>query len=283
MANESQDIEFTKGGIKFSYLRFLSDSAPGYFAIFILIYLYYFGICGVPIKEILYHHNILFIQSGNIPNEIILFVLFLLFLLATPLGLIINATSWVFLGWLQIRSEEFWVETIESENHTLNKIINLPHIILIESTKNKFLFEECREFYNLNKMNWYFKSKLFEELLRIYYPDVLKSQDHVDGVRNLLRNIIFLVLLFIFIHLLLVEIGIIINILLISLIILIILIGILSSVSFYYDLCVLFNGYLLHQRINSYYIPKIIDLDKLAKREKIPTKKENKSTEWILF
>ncbi len=276
MANGSQDIEFNKGGIKLSYLRFLSDSASGYLAILILIFLYYYNICGVSIKESL-NYNISFVQSGNIPNEIIFFVFFLLFLLGTPLGLVINATSWVLLGWLQVRSEEFWV------NHTF----------LIGSTKKKYLFDNCVKFYDLDKSNWYCKSNLFEQVLLIYYPDVLKNQNHVEGVINLLRNIIFLglcssilyclIILFmcpqlmveILIHNL--KVLLILVILLILLILLLIfLIVTLSLVSFYYDLCVLFNGYLLHQRKNLYHTPKIIDLDNLAKSDEFCPKSKKK-------
>jgi hypothetical protein len=267
MANGSQDIEFSKGSIKFSYLRFLSDSAPGYFAI--LIFLYCYKLYRESIEEI---PNISFVESGNIPIEIILFVLFLLFLLATPVGLVINATSWVFLGRLEIWSEVLWVEEIKFDNRYLNRlnpIINLIYNVFVKSTKDKFLFAECKAFYKLNRNNWYCKSKLFEEVLLIYYPDVLKSQNHVDGVRNLLRNIILLVLFIVVTHViillknqqLIVEIRF--HMITFS-ILLFILIVILSLVSFYYDLCVLFNGYLLDQRKDLDTIPIIIDLGMLA-------------------
>ncbi|AKB74482.1 hypothetical protein MSLAZ_1221 [Methanosarcina lacustris Z-7289] len=167
-------IEISKDGIKISYLRLLSDSATGF--LIILIFL----ICFHPI-------------FASTTFDIKLFALFLLFLLSTPLGLIINATSWFLLGWLEI----YIVELCVGENTVLK--------YLTGSTKKVYKYEELSEYFGtLNKDNFYSVSTYFEALMYIYYPNYIKSIDYAIGCSRLLRNIalidIVLFAFFILIH-----------------------------------------------------------------------------------
>ncbi|MBW1616076.1 MAG: hypothetical protein JRJ49_05995 [Deltaproteobacteria bacterium] len=85
----ANNIEFSKQGIKFSYNRFLSDSASGFILIIIAIITYYHA--GIT--------NNLYQNSGHFfSNEIKTFLCLLLFMISTPLGLMINGLSWLLLG-----------------------------------------------------------------------------------------------------------------------------------------------------------------------------------------
>lgn len=167
-------IEISKDGIKISYLRLLSDSATGFLVISIFL------ICFYSI-------------FASMTYEIKVFALILLFLLSTPFGLIINATSWFLLGWLEM----YIVELCVGENTVLK--------YLTECTKKVYNYEELSEYFGtLNKDNFYSVSHYFEALLYIYYPNYIKSIDYAIGCSRLLRNIalmdIVLFAIFILLH-----------------------------------------------------------------------------------
>lgn len=101
---DNRNIEVNKSGIKLSYLRFLSDGGPGFVTIiYILIYKIIPTI--LPDKEYTHFTEIEF-------ASIFIFLIFLL-LLSIPLGLAINASSWVLLGWLTTGIEYFWIGLVE--------------------------------------------------------------------------------------------------------------------------------------------------------------------------
>jgi hypothetical protein len=94
-----QDIELSREGIRISYLRLLSDSSAGFIAILFLSTSYYFPVFGVELKRI---------TDVQLSTQAKVFLAVSLALLASPLGLAINASSWLFLGWLQIRLQKRW-------------------------------------------------------------------------------------------------------------------------------------------------------------------------------
>ena len=251
MTDNTQLFEATKSGIRISYLRFLSDSASGYIAILMLLFLYYCTICGIYIPDIysnLFHISFLHTDAIQFSKEVKMFVLILLFFLATPLGLFINASGWVLLGKLQIYSETFWFDC---------------DCFLVNSTKDKFLFRECEQYFGFSKENFYAKSKCIEENLRIDYPDLLKYLDHVEGVKNFIRSIILLLLFDLFLHIFILcyyyfDLGLttyvssMICINLVTIVILLFtLIVLLSLIAFYYDSHIAFMGRLLDNEKNN--------------------------------
>ena len=88
--SSDQDIELSEKGIKIPYRRYLSDRAAGFILVLILITAYYSNhtILGINFTDIV---------PPTIPAEVRVFVFLLLFLLTTPIGLIINVLSWAFL------------------------------------------------------------------------------------------------------------------------------------------------------------------------------------------
>lgn len=90
------DINISKDGIQIPYRRFLSDSAAGFVFLLLLVVHYYIPLFGQKsLRELM-----CFPAQGSTPigSEVKVFVVVLLFLLATPLGFAINAISWVLLG-----------------------------------------------------------------------------------------------------------------------------------------------------------------------------------------
>lgn len=269
---DNRNIEINRSGIRLSYLRFLSDGGPGFVTIIYLFFIFNPAI--LPHKEYTHFTEIQF-------ATIFIFLIFLL-LLSIPLGLAINASSWVLLGWLTSGSEYLWISSVEiyyneqngnkeknkkgtstvkcgiyissiARNKHIQKLINFfsktvlkiwfwIFYIFYKSTMERYSYGEIKKFYEITKKNWYCKSGLIRETIITYYPRELEPLDHVDGVLNLIRSFVLLLIIYFtfnFNHLNLVM-----------LIILILLILIMSVVSFYYDLSVFCIGYLLCQRAN---------------------------------
>lgn len=226
----NQDIDISKEGIKIPYRLFLSDSSAGYAVILIGIFSYYYPIFGKTLQEIFPSLN-----SISISPEVKIFAFFLLFLLSTPLGLAINVTSFVILGPLLNWSEIRWFN-----------VKNRFFRYLIDSTKKKLFFDDCKTFYNLDENKWYRTSILIGETLSISHPEVAESLDQIQGIYIFLRNIAFLLISIILIncYILLYDIKHLLIIVLI-LVLLIILIILISVIAFYYHLFILLKGYFL--------------------------------------
>ena len=78
MAQEAADIEVSKDSIKLSYRRYLSDSSAGFILLLSLIWIFF-----REFKDI----------AKALPSEVLLFAGLMLFLLATPVGMLINVLS----------------------------------------------------------------------------------------------------------------------------------------------------------------------------------------------
>lgn len=85
------NIEVNKEGIKISYIRYLSDSGPGFIMLLTILAVYILD----P-----YANNVFYNLKQNLKlcDEIKIFIGVLAFLIATPLGLLLDAIAWVFLG-----------------------------------------------------------------------------------------------------------------------------------------------------------------------------------------
>jgi hypothetical protein len=91
----------SKDSIHIPYRRFLSDSAAGFLAILVAACAYYLPLLGAQaLRDV----------TGPVPpigKEAKFFVMLILFILATPIGFAVNATSWFVLGHLVARIERW--------------------------------------------------------------------------------------------------------------------------------------------------------------------------------
>jgi hypothetical protein len=184
-----ENIEFSRNGIKVSYLRFLSDSAIGFIVVLIAIVSYYYPIFGITLQNI--PHEFLKIDIPvTISSEVKIFVFILVFLLATPLGLIINALSWIFLGSIRI----YLIGMFFDKRFFITNYLN-------DSTNKAFSFINVSEFFDIDKENFYCTSSYFEEIFDIYCPDISNSIDYVRGLARFSGSIAFLAIVFIIVEL----------------------------------------------------------------------------------
>lgn len=153
------NIELSGKGIKFSYTRFLSDSAAGFVLIIILIFAYY----NMDIK-----------MNRPMPGEVKTFLCLLLFFISTPIGLAINALSWASLGWVQTYLEKIWFSN-ES--------------VIIKGTKVELQFEECVEYFGIKKESWQEVASYIESMLDVNKPDFLEGLKFLEGLVIFLRNL----------------------------------------------------------------------------------------------
>jgi hypothetical protein len=166
------NIEISKEGLKFPYDRFLADSAIGYIIILLSIVAYFYPILGSPLKE-----NLRVVTS----TEIKVFILLLLFFLATPLGLLTNAVSWISVGWLTDRLEPVFYKERPFFVDTIDKTIFADGI---------------SPFFGLSTKPWIKTSLLIQEVMDIYYRDLVAALDYARGAKVFFRNIAFLCLCF---------------------------------------------------------------------------------------
>ena len=177
-----QDVEFSKEGIKISYLRLLSDSAAGFIVILFGVAAYYLPVYGVPLQKV---YNI----GMSTEAKILLIVLFTLF--ATPLGLFINAMSWLLpFGRLQMRMQKYWFD----EEWRI-KLVKKDWFV--RPIKDEFAFDTHAGYFDLSSKDvWYERSQLVKQAMYIYHPEVTDGFEHLRGIRTLLRNAAWLLLLF---------------------------------------------------------------------------------------
>lgn len=176
VANES--LEISKEGIKFSYRRFLSDSAPGYILILLAIAAYYnnYPIFGVQLRNLL---------PPPVLTEVKLFILLLLFFLATPIGLTINVLSWTLLEVPQKWMEK-WIYN--------GRIFRGIPFFGFRTFKKEYLFVKWTVAMGINSNNWFERLRALETALMIEYPNIAERIDPHRGMAILLRNLSLLFL-----------------------------------------------------------------------------------------
>ncbi|MCI5147208.1 MAG: hypothetical protein D3923_17200 [Candidatus Electrothrix sp. AR3] len=167
------EIEISKNGLKLSYQRYMADSAAGFVVILALIFLVSRGI---PLPVVGDSLQSLRTLSGPAP----LFILLIVFLLATPIGLLINGLGWFLFGWCRIYLAGFW--------------FNLPKKWYNPFFPTQELFHEDKllDFFGIgktDKSNRIYKvSESHEYYLAIFFWKNIKL-DHVTGLRKLTRNL----------------------------------------------------------------------------------------------
>lgn len=169
MAQEAADIEVSKDSIKLSYRRYLSDSSAGFILLLSLIWIFF-----REFKDI----------AKALPSEVLLFAGLMLFLLATPVGMLINVLSWFTLEGRQeaierrIVSGKFW----------------LPEWLTptLQYLKEEYLFEECKTLFGLNERNWRSSYEKLRTAVEVRYPGVIAATEPIRGFTIFLRNIVLL-------------------------------------------------------------------------------------------
>jgi len=174
-------FEVSEKGIKASYLRFLADSTPGYLAILVAWVLYRAGVFPAAAGSLF----------QNVDRETKIFVGILLFLIATPFGLALNAAGWFALGrWTQIRAMR-WLQLwplrwlVYSTNMSADRDSIMSFFFGVRpgqlEAHSKF---DSQKFWE----KFYLEACYYEELLRVCLPDAEHHLEHVKGLKRLMRS-----------------------------------------------------------------------------------------------
>lgn len=152
-------LELSKEGITFPYRRYLSDSASG----FVLILLVSIFLEKTPSIQ-----NFL---NKDFPSEVRVFILVLLFLLSTPIGVMINVISWMFLEPLQKPIEKFFIHNWFGE------------------FKKEYMFSESMSNLGIKKENWFEKIRFTEAKLANKQSIFIDKIETLRGIAILVRNL----------------------------------------------------------------------------------------------
>jgi hypothetical protein len=155
----SEQIELSNKGIKFSYHRFIADSSAGMILILLVLFFdkkYQLGILN-SFKE----------------QEVKMFIVVLLFFLATPIGLSINAMSWSTVGPLVDLCEEFFFTKLQLGEEYL--LYNLLKIDL-----------------GLKENNLRYYSSMFKSMIRHMELETSFELGHIEGIKKFFRNLSFI-------------------------------------------------------------------------------------------
>lgn len=198
----NEAMEFSRYGVRLSYARYLSDSAPGFLLIIAIVSFYY-----------LLKLQWLF-ESFTPDTEIKVGIFILVFLLATPLGLSINAISWWLLGWFQECITKCYMKKIIKESCQTDPTLTEKGFVFIRalywpewkytSTENATSVKTVSIPPDPNKLFLiYSYTKYYERLLFVYFPNFYIQTGYLTGLSNLLRSIAFMTSIIVIILLLL--------------------------------------------------------------------------------
>ena len=162
-----QNFEISSTGIKFSFRRFLSDTAIGLVILFLFI------------------NDILKINFGQ--KEIFYYIL--LFIITTPLGLLINISSWITLGFFQYYLSRYFFLKVDEKS-----ILRF----FLYATFKVFNIVELKKIFKLNKDNYFLVITTIERYLKIYYPEKISYYEDLIGMRIFYRNVALVGLIYFF-------------------------------------------------------------------------------------
>lgn len=199
----AQSFEVTREGLKLSYVRFLSDSAAGLILLLLLSVAY---VLKKPMPIV--GTDWLGVIPKDPSTELKVFLFIMAFILATPLGLMLNGISWFLLGGINIWLLKFWT--------WLPHRISLP----VAATRRSYLAEETMRFFRLTPsdasrtvlpdgsnsdeqsgegdgaspsatrtQNLYEMVNYYKALLSIYYPFYYDQLEAVRGLSLFSRNL----------------------------------------------------------------------------------------------
>ena len=162
------NIEISKEGVKLSYKRFLSDSTPGY-ALLLLVLLAYWAGLPFPLEEQ---------ELRPLGSEAKVLVFVLLFLVATPVGILLNSLSWFLFGGLQIRMAI--------------RLLRLGEKFPLWASRRMFAVETIHPAFPKDdeEQSWwraYEHVSLLQELISAHHPALAADFEHVEGLRRMAR------------------------------------------------------------------------------------------------
>lgn len=169
------EIQVSKDGLKLSYQRYMADSAAGFVVILGVMFLVGRGI---PLPVFGHSLETFRALSGHAP----LFIFLIIFLLATPIGLLLNGIGWFLLGWCKAPFIKF--------------LFSLPRrwYNILFSTKEAFYYTKLIEFFQIdeeqkiNNRSIYEVSELHEDYLNIFFSESIRLE-HVAGLRRFTRSL----------------------------------------------------------------------------------------------
>lgn len=156
---EETKIEVSREGITFPYRRYLSDSASG-FVLILLMFL--FADKFAPAQQLI---------SSNTVTEVRVFIFLLLFLLSTPIGVVINVISWMFL-----EPPQKWIEKFLIRKG-------------FEHFKKEYNFYESMNKTATNEKNWFERMRYCETAIISQHPIFVDRVESLRGIAIFLRNL----------------------------------------------------------------------------------------------
>jgi hypothetical protein len=160
MTNPS--FEASSSGLKLSYLRFVSDSAPGFALLLLLGFFWQDSLWWAQHREF----KVLFAALS--------------FFLATPVGLAINAVSYFLLGQIQTQ---------------INRICFLSRGWPVRDTRRSLMLEETTAHFGFTANDWAERNDVYGELVESYRPDLSFRIEHLRGLKRFARSIALLSLI----------------------------------------------------------------------------------------
>jgi hypothetical protein len=202
----SQNFEVTREGIKLSYVRFLSDSAAGYILLLLI------GVAfSLRLPMPFVGTSWLKVIPAHLNTEDKIFLFFISFLIATPLGLTLNGISWFLLGALPVWLLGIWGKPLRigalgnRQTSLLGEIRLLINIVLffaaeflITGTRRSYHADRTVHFFRLGSSHskrLYEQANFYEELLSIYFPFYYAQLEPIRGLRRFIRSLSFLALI----------------------------------------------------------------------------------------
>jgi len=289
MSNNSGKIKFSNSGIEIAYRRFVSDCAPGLILIAAIIILYPF------------HDTFIIKYDNNAQTKIALYIM--LFLISSPLGLAINAVNYLFLDKIVHWIEEYFVKKllykeylfsgdgipgnddgrlIEFPKHNfrsniasnMNKIRTFKKSFLITAAADEFLWDSmCKNAFN---DNWIKNTRCIVKIMDIYHHDRYEAHEHEVGAHVLLRDLAFVIIIILVIDILILlvkqDVSLFIRsepyfgpyIYVLFFIVFLLLLGCSAFVSYYYNLALLCDAYIIHLKCEKKMKPHIVDPIKIC-------------------
>ncbi len=178
----------SKNGLTLPYLRFVSDSAVGFFVLLICILSYrlnpslalYLSNFGIDISRL-----------ANLSAQTKVFFFLLLFILATPLGLLLNGLSWFILGCPQsvviskllLKNNGKWFQYFIGETKAVCHFDRALDFFDIQETA----YANSKDADKKEKL--YYFSYYLEQMFNMYFPGFLSPYDHVKALSRFSRSI----------------------------------------------------------------------------------------------
>jgi len=163
-------IEISNKGIKLSYKRFMSDTAIGLSIVAIIFLLFNDS------------NAFTFLKNATLADKVFLYTL--VFILATPLGLLVNISSWIIFGFFQYYLSK----------DIILKCDNLTFIgkFIFSSTNEKYQVSTMKKVFLLDNSNFYRIIKKIETFLDIFMQDSISYKENLIGMRIFYRNVSFI-------------------------------------------------------------------------------------------